>query len=313
MFERFTEKAIKVIMLAQEESRRLGHNFVGTEQLLLALIGEGTGIAAKVLKSWGIALRDARIEVEKIIGRGPGFVAVEIPFTLRAKRVLELALEESRRLGHSYIGTEHILLGLIREGEGLACRVLEILGIDLQSREVRTQVIAMLGETTDEDSRNLDNAVSGGTTVSRIRVGIKIEPLINRLASLLRESTALVGQIKSEFRAAQAASSDVSNALNQLPDSPEPEQPGIKELLTRLQAAIDADTDLTPEDKAEALEQVILLVEAGQNPTEERRQKYARTAIKILKGTVADLPTTNHLVEECNQVLPAIARTFGLG
>lgn len=99
MFERFTEKAIKVVMLAQEESRRLGHNFVGTEQILLGLIGEATGIAAKVLKSMGVTLKDARTQVEKIIGRGSGFVAVEIPFTPRAKRVLELSLEEARQLG----------------------------------------------------------------------------------------------------------------------------------------------------------------------------------------------------------------------
>lgn len=103
MFERFTEKAIKVIMLAQEEARRLGHNFVGTEQILLGLIGEGTGIAAKVLKSMGINLKDARVEVEKIIGRGSGFVAVEIPFTPRAKRVLELSLEEARQLGNHFV------------------------------------------------------------------------------------------------------------------------------------------------------------------------------------------------------------------
>lgn len=114
MFERFTEKAIKVIMLAQEEARRLGHNFVGTEQILLGLIGEGTGIAAKVLKSMGINLKDARVEVEKIIGRGSGFVAVEIPFTPRAKRVLELSLEEARQLGKifstsfcSFTGANH--------------------------------------------------------------------------------------------------------------------------------------------------------------------------------------------------------------
>ena len=138
MFERFTEKAIKVIMLAQEEARRLGHNFVGTEQILLGLIGEGTGVAAKVLKSLGVNLKDSRIEVEKIIGRGSGFVAVEIPFTPRAKRVLELSLEEARQLGHNYIGTEHLLLGLIREGEGVAARVLENLGIDLCYSNFRT-------------------------------------------------------------------------------------------------------------------------------------------------------------------------------
>ncbi|MEB3245182.1 MAG: ATP-dependent Clp protease ATP-binding subunit [Vampirovibrionales bacterium] len=145
MFERFTEKAIKVIMLAQEEARRLGHNFVGTEQILLGLIGEGTGIAAKTLKGMGVNLKDARAEVEKIIGRGSGFVAVEIPFTPRAKRVLELSWDEARQLGHNYIGTEHLLLGLIREGEGVAARVLENMGVDLN--KVRSNVIRMLGET----------------------------------------------------------------------------------------------------------------------------------------------------------------------
>ncbi len=145
MFERFTEKAIKVIMLAQEEARRLGHNFVGTEQVLLGLIGEGTGVAAKTLKAMGVTLKDARVEVEKIIGRGSGFVAVEIPFTPRAKRVLELSWDEARQLGHNYIGTEHLLLGLIREGEGVAARVLENLGVDLN--KVRSNVIKMLGES----------------------------------------------------------------------------------------------------------------------------------------------------------------------
>ena len=147
MFERFTEKAIKVIMLAQEEARRLGHNFVGTEQILLGLIGEGTGIAAQVLKSMNVNLKDARIEVEKIIGRGSGFVAVEIPFTPRAKRVLELSLEEARQLGHNYIGTEHLLMGLVREGEGVAARVLENLSVNVSS--IRTEVIQMLGDNAE--------------------------------------------------------------------------------------------------------------------------------------------------------------------
>ncbi|KAL6769511.1 CLPC1 [Auxenochlorella protothecoides x Auxenochlorella symbiontica] len=160
MFERFTEKAIKVVMLAQEEARRLGHNFVGTEQILLGLIGESTGIAAKVLKSMGVTLKDARVEVEKIIGRGSGFVAVEIPFTPRAKRVLELSLEEARQLGHNYIGTEHILLGLLREGEGVASRVLETLGADPQ--KIRTQVVRMVGESQEP----VGTTVGGGSTGS---------------------------------------------------------------------------------------------------------------------------------------------------
>lgn len=166
MFERFTEKAIKVIMLAQEEARRLGHNFVGTEQVLLGLIGEGTGIAAKTLKSMGVNLKDARVEVEKIIGRGSGFVAVEIPFTPRAKRILELSWDEARQLGHNYIGTEHLLLGLIREGEGVAARVLENLGVDLN--KIRSNVVKMLGDTKPQagssGSSSSSTSTSGGKT-----------------------------------------------------------------------------------------------------------------------------------------------------
>ena len=164
MFERFTEKAIKVIMLAQEEARRLGHNFVGTEQVLLGLIGEGTGVAAKALKSMGVNLKDARAEVEKIIGRGSGFVAVEIPFTPRAKRVLELSWDEARQLGHNYIGTEHLLLGLIREGEGVAARVLENLSVDLN--KVRTNVVKMLGETKTSSSSSSSSTVSASSSSS---------------------------------------------------------------------------------------------------------------------------------------------------
>ncbi len=208
MFERFTEKAIKVIMLAQEEARRLGHNFVGTEQILLGLIGEGTGVAAKVLKSMGVNLKDARIEVEKIIGRGSGFVAVEIPFTPRAKRVLELSLEEARQLGHNYIGTEHLLLGLIREGEGVAARVLENLGVDLS--KVRTQVIRMLGETAevpaggsqgrtktptlDEFGTNLTNLASEGKLDPVVGRQKEIERVIQILGRRTKNNPVLIGE-----------------------------------------------------------------------------------------------------------------------
>ncbi len=175
-------------MLAQEEARRLGHNFVGTEQILLGLIGEGTGVAAKVLKSMGVNLKDSRVEVEKIIGRGSGFVAVEIPFTPRAKRVLELSLEEARQLGHNYIGTEHLLLGLIREGEGVAARVLENLGVDLT--KVRTQVIRMLGETAEVAAgggggggkSNLKTATLDefGTNLTKLASESKLDPVVGR-------------------------------------------------------------------------------------------------------------------------------------
>ncbi|MEH2376787.1 ATP-dependent Clp protease ATP-binding subunit [Nostoc sp.] len=190
MFERFTEKAIKVIMLAQEEARRLGHNFVGTEQILLGLIGEGTGVAAKVLKSMGVNLKDARIEVEKIIGRGSGFVAVEIPFTPRAKRVLELSLEEARQLGHNYIGTEHLLLGLIREGEGVAARVLENLGVDLS--KVRTQVIRMLGETAEVSPGGSSGRTKTptldefGSNLTQMAMDNKLDPVVGRAKEIER-------------------------------------------------------------------------------------------------------------------------------
>ncbi|MBN3880723.1 ATP-dependent Clp protease ATP-binding subunit [Nostoc sp. UIC 10607] len=190
MFERFTEKAIKVIMLAQEEARRLGHNFVGTEQILLGLIGEGTGVAAKVLKSMGVNLKDARIEVEKIIGRGSGFVAVEIPFTPRAKRVLELSLEEARQLGHNYIGTEHLLLGLIREGEGVAARVLENLGVDLS--KVRTQVIRMLGETAEVSPGGSSGRTKTptldefGSNLTQMAIDNKLDPVVGRAKEIER-------------------------------------------------------------------------------------------------------------------------------
>ena len=184
MFERFTDTAIKVIKLAQEEARRLGHNFLGTEQILLGLIGEGNGVAAKVLHSLGVTLKEAREEIEKIIGRGSGFVVVEIPFTPRSKRVLELSLEESRTLGRDYIGTEHLLLGLIRDGEGVAARVLLNLGVD--STEVRTKVIQMLSETTSaltDSSRprkktsTLDEC---GTNLTQLAAQGKLDPVVGR-------------------------------------------------------------------------------------------------------------------------------------
>ena len=190
MFERFTEKAIKVIMLAQEEARRLGHNFVGTEQILLGLIGEGTGIGPKVLKSMGVNLKDARVEVEKIIGRGSGFVAVEIPFTPRAKRVLELSLEEARQLGHNYIGTEHLLLGLIREGEGVAARVLENLNVDLS--KVRNQIISLLGENTEVASgtnttrSKTPTLAEFGTNLTQKATEGRLDPVVGRAKEIER-------------------------------------------------------------------------------------------------------------------------------
>ena len=142
MFERFTDRARSVVVLAQEEARMLGHNYIGTEHLLLGLVHEGQGVAARALASLGISLEAVRQQVEEIIGRGQQAPPGHIAFTPRAKKVLELALREAQQLGHNYIGTEHILLGLIREGEGVAAQVLVKLGADLE--RVRQQVIQLL-------------------------------------------------------------------------------------------------------------------------------------------------------------------------
>jgi len=142
MFERFTDRARRVVVLAQEEARMLNHNYIGTEHILLGLIHEGEGVAAKALESLGISLEAVRQQVEEIIGQGQQAPSGHIPFTPRAKKVLELSLREALQLGHNYIGTEHILLGLIREGEGVAAQVLVRLGADLN--RVRQQVIQLL-------------------------------------------------------------------------------------------------------------------------------------------------------------------------
>jgi ATP-dependent Clp protease ATP-binding subunit ClpA len=156
MFERFTDRGRRVVVLAQDEARRLGHNWIGTEHILLGLIREGEGVAAKALKSLGISLDSVRQQVEQIIGQVEEIIGQvqqapsgHIPFTPRTKKVLELSLRESQQLGHNYIGTEHILLGLIRESDGVAAQVLVKLGADLN--RVRQQVIQLLdGHSAEE-------------------------------------------------------------------------------------------------------------------------------------------------------------------
>jgi ATP-dependent Clp protease ATP-binding subunit ClpC len=148
MFERFTDQARRVVVLAQEEARRLDHNYIGTEHILLGLIREGDGIAAKTLESLEISLDAVRQKVEDIIGHGKKTPSGHIPFTPRSKKVLELSLRESLELGHNYIGTEHILLGLIREGEGVAAQVLRDLGAQLT--EVRERVLDLVRESPPE-------------------------------------------------------------------------------------------------------------------------------------------------------------------
>ena len=165
MFERFTDRARRVIVLAQEEARGLNHNYIGTEHILLGLIHEGEGVAAKALESMGISLEAVRQEVEEIIGQGTEPPVGHIPFTPRAKKVLELSLREGLQMGHKYIGTEFLLLGLIREGEGVAAQVLVKLGADLP--RVRQQVIQLLsgyegGDSPENTSNDSNDAIGAG-------------------------------------------------------------------------------------------------------------------------------------------------------
>ncbi|MFL6249041.1 MAG: Clp protease N-terminal domain-containing protein, partial [Actinomycetes bacterium] len=166
MFERFTDRARRVVVLAQEEARLLNHNYIGTEHILLGLIHEGEGVAAKALESLGISLEAERKHVEEIIGQGQQAPSGHIPFTPRAKKVLELSLREALQLGHSYIGTEHILLGLIREGEGVAAQVLVKLGADLN--RVRQQVIQLLSGYQGKETASAGGPAEGAPSTSLV-------------------------------------------------------------------------------------------------------------------------------------------------
>jgi len=213
MFERFTDRARRVVVLAQEEARMLNHNYIGTEHILLGLIHEGEGVAAKGLESLGISLEGVRAQVEEIIGQGQQAPSGHIPFTPRAKKVLELSLREALQLGHNYIGTEHILLGLIREGEGVAAQVLVKLGADLN--RVRQQVIQLLsgyqGKETvaqggpaegtpstslvlDQFGRNLTAAAREGKLDPVIGRDLEIERVMQVLSRRTKNNPVLIGE-----------------------------------------------------------------------------------------------------------------------
>lgn len=193
MFERFTERARRVVVYAQEEARALSQNYIGTEHLLLGLIREEEGIAARALESMGINLEDVRAQVEDIIGRGETQPPGHIPFTPRAKKVLELSLREALQLGHNYIGTEHILLGLIREGEGVAARVLFNLGADLE--KVRNQVIQLLSgyyspaqAVEEKDASRMPASMLDefGRNLTKLAKENKLDPVIGRQKEIER-------------------------------------------------------------------------------------------------------------------------------
>ncbi len=186
MFGKFTERAQQVLVLAQEEAKRLSHNFIGTEHLLLGLVREGSGVASRALQNMGVDLNKVRQEVERIIPKGDKFTAAGISYTPRAKRVVELAIEEGQNLGHNYIGTEHILLGLLKEGEGIAAQVLTNLGIDL--KRARKEVIQLLGgaEAAGRQSGEIKSGAQTptldtfGRDLTKLSREGKLDPVIGR-------------------------------------------------------------------------------------------------------------------------------------
>src|SRR5690348_9025488 len=189
MWEPFTERARRSIVLAQEEAQRLGNNYIGTEHILLGIISEGESLAAKVLETLGVNLAKVRQEVEAIVGRGGQTVQQEMVFTPRAKRVIELAFEEARQLNHNYIGTEHLLLGLIREGEGVAARVLMNLGVD--PAKVRVQTTSLLGaetqtQTTSKGKSKTPTLDAYGRDLTQLAREGKLDPVIGRNTEIER-------------------------------------------------------------------------------------------------------------------------------
>ena len=206
MFERFTDRARRVVVLAQEEARMLNHNYIGTEHILLGLIHEGEGVAAKALESLGISLEAVRQQVEEIIGQGQQAPSGHIPFTPRAKKVLELSLREALQLGHNYIGTEHILLGLIREGEGVAAQVLVKLGADLN--RVRQQVIQLLSGYQGKEP-----APSGGPQEGTPSTSLVLDQFGRNLTQAAREGKLdpVIGRAKEIERVMQVLSRRTKN------------------------------------------------------------------------------------------------------
>ncbi|MEJ5254585.1 MAG: ATP-dependent Clp protease ATP-binding subunit [Acidimicrobiales bacterium] len=211
MFERFTDRARRVVVLAQEEARLLNHNYIGTEHILLGLIHEGEGVAAKALESLGISLEAVRSQVEEIIGQGGSSPSGHIPFTPRAKKVLELSLREALQLGHNYIGTEHILLGLIREGEGVAAQVLVKLGADLS--RVRQQVIQLLSGYSGPGAQEKAGATTGGSGEQTPSGSLVLDQFGRNLTQLAREKKLdpVIGRERETERVMQVLSRRTKN------------------------------------------------------------------------------------------------------
>ena len=220
MFERFTDQARRVVVQAQEEARTLGHSYIGTEHILLGLLGEPEGLAAQALSSMEISLDTAREQVLEIAGAGTGQESGHIPFTPRTKKVLELSLREAQRLGDDHIGTEHILLGIVREGGGVAAQVLERQGASMD--RVQAQVLATVRTAPAEELRRVSagRMPGGGLTPS-----VPLRAVMSRLDEIAERLTAIEGLLAAMRGAAARAAQEPSSGQEEPAGAPEPKPP----------------------------------------------------------------------------------------
>ena len=303
MFDRFKEEAIRVIMLTQEEARQLGHTQeIGTAFLLLGLIGEGRGIAAKILRSLNLDLNNTREEVEKILGRGAGVPFVEIPFSDNAKAVLEGALEEAQKLGQKLIGTEHLLLAIAALKRGTAYQVLEAFQIDPE--RLQADILAVMSEAEFAAFEFTETPTSDVQTLVQELDGL-IEELSDLLASAKSKSEALKRRIRSKV----VSHAETAALVKKLPA---PDAIATKELLTELQTISESDPNLTEEDKQDILSQIQGFARLWTFRLDERIQKISRKPLRTLRGIVAELPPDAPQVADYQRIIAAIADQFKL-
>ncbi|PAX59671.1 Clp protease N-terminal domain-containing protein [Brunnivagina elsteri] len=337
MFDDFSKEANQVILIAKQEARVLNHHFIGTENILLGLVEEQQGIASQILRAMGINATKIRTEVDKIIGRGSGYVGEEIPFTSRTKQFLVNARKQAYQFGKAEIDTEHLLLSLIgdvcnktqhnSDSVGISIRILQLLEVDLDSlyqqiidyiRAVKQQnyqeeKIQFIDEKID-DKENRANYIQNYVENTLLITSPNLEEKVKHLAMMLTGAKQLIAEIETQVDNQQnILSSDVLDAIHQLPvneltQSSLESKDNLQDLFIRLHALIEGDRKLNPEDIMEARYQLIVLISASKNIGEDNWKRKANTAIKILIGTIVQRPIDSHQLSEYRSILPAISK-----
>ncbi|BAU15513.1 ATP-dependent Clp protease, regulatory subunit [Leptolyngbya sp. NIES-3755] len=304
MFERFTEEAMQVVFLAQEEARRLGQTQqIGSAFLLLGLIREGRGVAAQVLTQMGVGLQIARHEVEQTVGRGANFPLVETPFSQNATSVLTQALQESQRLGHPMIGTEHLLLAIATLKQGVAYQVLQNLQVDAE--QLQSEILATMSEA---ELSKYDFVPA--PTQDLKELAQDLDRLIEQMSEMLTIAKSKSEILKRKIRSRSQLHSDTIDSIPKLPNSPEGN--ATKQSLSELRTAIETDEQFTDEDKAEMLAQIQFLASLWIGRLDERVQKANRRSLRMLRGFIAELPNDAPQLAIYQRLVSTIAEQFQL-